>query len=158
MESAKEALDIDAAKEQMNEGIDLINKRMKIIKIADRSEFGWATVKEYEADDLASNSDDERRLYRSEKRAKRAILKAKRSKRRGLFVKQNQLPHQMQSAPITAANSQFRQTNVNKFGPCFKISIGDYACFFVFKLKGEMLSLNNAAFSNFVGLLLDLFT
>ena len=61
----------------------------------------------------------------------------------------------MQSAPTTAANSQFRQTDINKFGPCFKISIGDYACFFVFKLKGEMLSLNNAAFSDFVGLLLD---
>ena len=123
MESAKESSEksaIDVAKEKMNGGI---------IKTADRSEFGWATVKEYEADDLASNSDDERRLYRSEKRAERAILKAKRSKRRGFFVKQNQLPHQMQSAPMTAANSQFRQTNINKFGPCFKISIGDYACF-----------------------------
>ena len=158
MESAKEALEksaIDIAKEKMNEGIDLISRRMKIIKIADRSEFGWVTVKEYEADDLASNSDDERRLYRCEKRAERAILKVKRSKRTRLFVKQNQLPHQRQSAPMTAANSQFRQTDINKFGPCFKISIGDYACFFVFKLKGEMLSLNNAAFSNFVGLLLD---
>ena len=102
-------------------------------------------LKEYEADDLASNSDDERRLYRSEKRARR-------SKRRGHFVRQNQLPHQMQSAPMTAANSQFRQTNINKFGPCFKISISDYACFFVFKPKSEMLSLNNATFSNFFGL------
>ena len=131
---------------------------MKIIKIADRSEFGLATVKGCEADDLASNSDDERRLYRFEKRAERAILKARKLKSRGHFVRQNQLPHQMQSAPMTAANSQFRQTNINKVGLCFKISISDYACFFVFKLKSEMLSLNNATFSNFVGLLLDLFT
>ena len=131
---------------------------MKIIKIANRSEFGWATVKECEANDLASNSDDKRRLYRFETRAERAILKARRLKRRGHFVRQNQLLHQMQSALMTAANSQFRQTNINKFGLCFKISISYYACFFVFKLKREMLSLNNATSSNFVGLLLDLFT
>ena len=40
----------------MSEDIILINKRIKIIKIADRSEFGWGTVKECEADDLVSNS------------------------------------------------------------------------------------------------------
>ena len=48
MESAKEALEksaIDVGKEKMNEGIDLISRRMKIIKIADRSEFGWVTVR-----------------------------------------------------------------------------------------------------------------
>ena len=64
----------------------------------------------------------------------------------------------MQPAPMAAANLQFIQTNVNKFGLCFKISISDYASLFVFKLKSEMFSLNNATFSNFVGLLLDLFT
>ena len=117
VESAKEALEksvIDVAK-KMNKGIDLINKRMKIIKIADRSEFDWATVKEYEADDLAPNSDDKHRLCRSEERAEWAILKPKRQKKRGLFVKQNQMPHQMQSAPKTAANSQFRKMNINMF-------------------------------------------
>ena len=63
----------------------------------------------------------------------------------------------MQPAPMAAENLQFRQTNVNKFGLCFKISISDYACLLVLKLKSEMFSLNNATFSNFVGLLLDLF-
>ena len=81
---------------------------MKIIKIADMSKFDWPTVKEYEADDLASNSYDERRLYRSEKRVGQAILKDRRSKRRGHFIKQNQLPNQMQSAPMTAANFAFQ--------------------------------------------------
>ena len=82
-------------KKKMSEGIVLINKRMEVIKIANRSEFGWVTVKECKEDYLASNSDDERRLYRSEKKAERAILKARRLKRRGLFVRQNQLPYQM---------------------------------------------------------------
>ena len=82
LQLAKEALEksvIDVAK-KMNKGIDLINKRMKIIKIADRSEFDWATVREYEADDLAPNSDDKRRLCRSKERAERAILEAKEEK------------------------------------------------------------------------------
>ena len=64
----------------------------------------------------------------------------------------------MLSAPMAAANLQFRQTNINNFGLYFKISISDYACLFVSKLKSEMFSLTNATFSNFVGLLLDLFT
>ena len=38
----------------------------KHIKIADRSEYGWATVAEYEEDELADNSDDEKRLFRAE--------------------------------------------------------------------------------------------
>ena len=42
-----------------------------MIKIADRSEHGWATVKEYEDDELAENSDDEKRLFRAEARAGR---------------------------------------------------------------------------------------
>ena len=93
------------------------------------SEAG-ASVKEWEADDLASIFDDKRRLYRFKKRAER----------------QNQWPHQMQPSPMAAANLQFRQTNINKFGLCFKISIRDYACVLVFKLKSEMFSLNNVTF------------
>ena len=63
----------------------------------------------------------------------------------------------MQPAPTAAANLQFRQTNINKFGLCFKISISDYDFLLVFKLKSEMFSLNNPTSSNFVGPLLDLF-
>ena len=94
----------------------------------------------------------------SQKRADRTDY-SRRLKRRGhLLVGQNQWPHQMQPAPMAAASLQFRQTNISKFGLCFKISISDYACLFVFKLKSKMFSINNATFSNFVGLLLHLFT
>ena len=68
MEEATEALersDTCIAKEKLNQGISLLTNRMKIIKIADRSEYGWATVKEYKADDLAEDSE----LYRLERRA-----------------------------------------------------------------------------------------
>ena len=70
---------------------------MKIIKVADRSEFGWTTVKEHEEDDLASDSDDERRLFRSEKRAERVITKARRARSRHERTHAGYRPHTNQS-------------------------------------------------------------
>ena len=46
---------------------------IKNIKIADRSEDVWATVLEYEENELADNSDDEKRLFRAEARAGRRL-------------------------------------------------------------------------------------
>ena len=61
-----------------------------MIRIADRSEFGWATVEEYEEDELADNSDDEKRLYRAELRAGRRIkaAAAKNKKKKDGFRKE----------------------------------------------------------------------
>ena len=52
---------------------------MKLIKLADKSEFGWSTAIEYEQDDLASDYEDEKRVQKSERAAKRK-LKVKRGK------------------------------------------------------------------------------
>ena len=45
------------AKKAVEEGISLTVKRIKLIKLADRNEFGWAIVSEYLSDELASNSE-----------------------------------------------------------------------------------------------------
>ena len=52
---------------------------MKLIKLANRSEFGWKTAIEYEQDDLASDSEDEKRTQKSKRAAERK-LKVKRGK------------------------------------------------------------------------------
>ena len=44
--------------------------------MADRSEHGWATVKEYLEDELADNSDDEKRMQKAEFRAGRKLKAA----------------------------------------------------------------------------------
>ena len=62
-----------------------VQKRMKMIKLADRSEFGWNTVAEYESDELASNSDDEKKMKRAESRAQ-----AKRKRRQIEFSAKRQ--------------------------------------------------------------------
>ena len=48
---------------------DQATKRIKHIKLADRSEAGWTMVQHYEADPIADDSDDEKRINAAEKKA-----------------------------------------------------------------------------------------
>ena len=75
---------VEKARTCLQEGEKLINLCQKNILIADRSEHGWATVAEYEEDELADNSDNEKRLFRAEVRAGRKIKKSvKDAKKKG---------------------------------------------------------------------------
>ena len=61
MEEAADALNKDSmavAKEKTKEGTDLVTKRMKIIKVADKSELGWTTVKNMRKNELAMTNAD----------------------------------------------------------------------------------------------------
>ena len=49
----------------------LLRKRQKLIKIADKSKDGWQVVAEYESDELASGSEDEKRLKKARESASR---------------------------------------------------------------------------------------
>ena len=55
----------------LEEGMELLVTRQKLIKLADRSEYGWQVVAEYEEDELASGSEDEKKIERAEKAAER---------------------------------------------------------------------------------------
>ena len=67
---------INKAVDLLQQSTETIGKWQKLIKVADRSEFGWATVCHYEANPLASDSDDEKSLLRAEKEARHDAEKA----------------------------------------------------------------------------------
>ena len=60
----------------------MINARQKIIKLADKSEFGWATVQEYVSDELADDEADTSKIKKAEKRATVKIKTLQEEKRK----------------------------------------------------------------------------
>ena len=62
--------EISKAPEEIKKGEQLLRERQKHILLADKSEYGWATVHEYKKHELADNLEDEKRIFKSEIRAK----------------------------------------------------------------------------------------
>ena len=54
---------------------EAIQERQKLIRIADRSDYGWDVVQEYISDELAADSDDEKKLLKAEKVAEQKSQK-----------------------------------------------------------------------------------
>ena len=70
---------IERAQEALAKGMKLLAERQELIKIADRSEYGWGVVAEYTANELADDSDDEKQ-EKAEKAAERKAAKRKRKR------------------------------------------------------------------------------
>ena len=61
--TALECKDYTRTKDEIKKGELLMAERQKHILLADKSEFGWATVNEYKKHELAADSEDEKRIY-----------------------------------------------------------------------------------------------
>ena len=55
---------VDKAKALIAEGNALLKFRQKLVRIADRSEYGWAAVEEYVDDELAQMGREENTAFR----------------------------------------------------------------------------------------------
>ena len=71
--------DLELIKKHTQEARQLIRKRQKLIKIADKSKDGWQVVAEYESDELASGSEDEKRLKKASREKRQAESGARRT-------------------------------------------------------------------------------
>ena len=93
--------------------IQLLWQRHKMILLADSSELGWRLVNEYESNPIASDSEDEMKIYRAEARAlKKAKAEKARKARRGWPYNR---PDTAPSATVTSVQQSGRQ----KPGLCF---------------------------------------
>ncbi|VDI26254.1 Hypothetical predicted protein [Mytilus galloprovincialis] len=59
----------DEAVTILNEALNTLKKRNKLIRIADKSEGRWKTVQEYLSDDLASDSENKKKIRAADTRA-----------------------------------------------------------------------------------------
>eukprot|EP00731_Ephydatia_muelleri_P007020 Em0003g1268a len=102
-----------AAVHSLQKAAEMLERRMKLIKMADRSEYGWAVVAEYESDELAVDSDDEKRISRAEKEAEKKWLRKRK----------RQIDDRVDGARGVTGATQLRATsNVGatpRAGPCF---------------------------------------
>ena len=115
----------------LEEGIKSLEKRQKHIKVADRSDYGWATVEHYDSHPLADNSDDEKRLEKAEKEAERVANKRRRgggtgAKRKrgwsdtgGPSSRREPQGLQLVAPPPPVPQGQGGQPRPRVLGPCF---------------------------------------
>ena len=61
----------DYAQELLSEALEKIKQRNKLIKVADSSEGGWETVKQYISNPLASDSKDKKKMQKVDFRAQK---------------------------------------------------------------------------------------
>ena len=113
----------------MDEGAKALATRQKHIQLTDHSEYGWATVKYYEDDPLAANSDDEKSIKKVEKEAQREIEKKVSVKKRkafttyrrprvNLYPTEQPGPSSRRDVGQTPATSY--QNRPRMLGPCFR--------------------------------------
>ena len=64
--------------DSLEQGIASIDVRQKHVLLADSSDLGWLVVNQYKQHDLAQDSDDEKKIFRAESRAKAKVNELKR--------------------------------------------------------------------------------
>ena len=75
-----------------------LRQRNKLVKLADKSEAGWMAVDEYLADDLAEDSEDDKKIRSVQPRA------AARKKKSGVKSVKKPKPYQARTPVASPAN------------------------------------------------------
>ncbi|XP_060591296.1 uncharacterized protein LOC132746234 [Ruditapes philippinarum] len=103
----------DEARQKIAEAQALVAHRQKLIRLADSSDLGWRLVTEYEANPLADDSDDERRMLKAETRASRKLKAEKQKKSRSAHT----APYRKPSSTFTGHSQMSTATSVAQSTP-----------------------------------------
>ena len=76
---------IEAAKEELKVGHQEVSARQKRIRLADCSEYGWATVEAYDDYELAEDPVNEKKMADAKKEAARKVSKKRKAKGKGNY-------------------------------------------------------------------------
>ena len=68
---------IDKARQLLSSGISELDHQQKLLKLADKSDYGWLVINEYEDNELASDEEDAKRIRKAEKSAASKVEKLK---------------------------------------------------------------------------------
>nr|XP_054771917.1 uncharacterized protein LOC129279877 [Lytechinus pictus] len=88
---------------------DDILKRNKLIRIADKSEDGWKVVDEYLSEELASDSDDDKKIRAAQNRAASKRKKAKSNRSKATPYKSQRRPQETFPNPDATFRSYMQQ-------------------------------------------------
>ena len=94
----------EAAIKSIETAVVDITKRNKLVRLADKSEDGWKVIDEYLSEELASNSEDEKRIRSAQARAA-----SKRKKSRAARPKPYQARRRSNESPPNPDGSFFRR-------------------------------------------------
>ncbi|XP_068690105.1 uncharacterized protein [Montipora capricornis] len=94
-----------AAEKSNLQKVKLLVERQKHILLADKSEYGWSTVEEYKQHDLAADSEDEKRIYSAERRARAVMSSRKRKKSSAMAATKRSSPLR---GSVSSPSSQFQ--------------------------------------------------
>ena len=118
----------ESASSKLDSAIKEVEHRIKLIKIADKQDGGWQTVNEYIFDEVADDSDDEKRI----RKANNAAL-AKRKKREAESLAKRLKAQSFRSSHTSFAStsrgrSSFRPYTHRPYashreGPCFSCGL-----------------------------------
>ena len=100
----------------------MLKDHQKAIRLADRSELGWAVVNEYGEDELAEDSDDEKRIAKAVATTERKAAQLKKSHSGGGGYNQSR-PTDMPSRDPHQESGYQGPRMPRVVGPCF--SCGD---------------------------------
>ena len=111
--------------QHLDEGTKVLVVRQKHIRITDRSDLGWAVVEAYMDDELASDSDDERKLFKASREAQQ-VVKRKRAKSTAAAVAKRRAVSSGEPQPQPGLTQRFNQgfrpaaTRPRMVEPCYR--------------------------------------